>query len=309
MVKLGVDAATLLDEVYFNRSGSLVNRCSGRPAAFQHPETQQSVQVLFEPRRHQDVSHVTECIDNTSICDGRWVRVHQFALQANILPEQIPSYSLPGPLTRSIRVHTHLASFGNSAPLPDDLEGNRSRMRQVMCHDFLLSSLSLSWHDPCTYPSMDGEAKIIRPGKGLLMKLVASLAVTVAAALFCTSGAHASGLNGLTRSQTAHSSSTTFRVSVTGTAAKGTTFWVAHGPLNGRFGVIRLQHESGKTYTARVTLPNNETTSFTYLAAQGVQWVHGLPEPGGAVTVIRTLDSVTASAAAAQAVHWSVPLG
>ena len=141
------------------------------------------------------------------------------------------------------------------------------------------------------------------------MKLMPSLTATIAAGLFWTTGAQAAGLHGMTPGRSQHLSPATFRISVSGSPAKDTTFWVAHGPLNGRFGVIRLHRESGHSYAARITLPSNETTSFTYLTAQGVQWVHGLPQPAGTVTVIRTLDSVTASAAAAQAIHWSIPLG
>jgi hypothetical protein len=101
----------------------------------------------------------------------------------------------------------------------------------------------------------------------------------------------------------------TFTLTVSGTPAKGTTFWVAHGPLAGRFGVIRLQPHGNHSYSARVSLPATEVTSFTYLAAHGTQMIHGMPEPGGVVVVIRTMESVTASVASQRVEHWSVPLG
>jgi hypothetical protein len=101
----------------------------------------------------------------------------------------------------------------------------------------------------------------------------------------------------------------TFSVTVAGAPEKGTTFWLSHGPLGGRFGVIRLQPQGNNTYSARVTLPMDGVTTFTYLAAHGTRRVHGMPQPGGSVVVIRTMDSVTATVASRQVVHWSVPVG
>jgi hypothetical protein len=140
------------------------------------------------------------------------------------------------------------------------------------------------------------------------MKPLKPVAVGISAALLWIAGANAATVH-QPSSGTPRIATSTFSVTVTGTPAKGTTFWVAHGPLAGRFGVIRLLPRGNHTYSARVSLPVTGVTSFTYLAAHGTRMVHGMPEPGGAEVVIRTMESVTATVASQRAVHWSVPLG
>jgi hypothetical protein len=154
----------------------------------------------------------------------------------------------------------------------------------------------------------NGKAKGIRLGKGQPMKRLATSIAVGSAALLWTSGAHAA--NGRQQpSHRIHLSATTFTLAVAGTPEKGTTFWVSHGPLAGRFGVIQLQPQGNHTFSARVALPTSGVTTFTYLAAQGTKVVHGVPQPRGAVVVIRSMESVTATVASQQVVHWSVPLG
>ena len=140
------------------------------------------------------------------------------------------------------------------------------------------------------------------------MKPLRPMAVGASAALLWITGAHATSVH-QPPSRAPRVTTTTFSLTVAGIPAKGTTFWVAHGPLAARFGVIRLQPHGNHTYSARVSLPVTGVTSFTYLAARGTQMVHGMPQPGGAVVVIRTMDSVTATVASQRVVHWSVPLG
>lgn len=140
------------------------------------------------------------------------------------------------------------------------------------------------------------------------MKFLTLITLSGAAALFSITGASAA-TSSLSPGGSARFSTTTFSLTVAGTPSKGTTFWVAHGPLGGRFGVIRLRAHGNHTYSAKVTLPAGGVTSFTYLAAEGTQIVHGTPQPGGAVMVIRSINSVTAKVAAARVVRWSVPLG
>jgi hypothetical protein len=139
------------------------------------------------------------------------------------------------------------------------------------------------------------------------MKRLGPVTVGGAAALLWISGVHAASA----QQQPSHHArvTTTFSLTVAGTPAKGTTFWVSHGPLAGRFGVIQLHSQGNHIYAARVALPAAGVTTFTYLAAHGTQVVHGVPQPGRNVVVIRTMDSVTASAASQQMVRWSVPVG
>jgi hypothetical protein len=140
------------------------------------------------------------------------------------------------------------------------------------------------------------------------MKRMRSMAVGGAASLLWITGVHAVNVH----QQPSHNvrlSTTTFSLAVAGTPDKGTTFWVAHGPLAGRFGVSQLKPHGNHIYSARVILPANGVTTFNYLAAQGTEVVHGTPQPGGAVVAIRTMESVTAAMASQRVIHWSVPLG
>lgn len=102
---------------------------------------------------------------------------------------------------------------------------------------------------------------------------------------------------------------TTFQLAVAGSPVRGATFWVSYGPLAGHFGVIQLHSNGNHLYSARAGLPLKESSTFTFLQAQGIQMVHGLPQPGGIPVVIRRMDAVTAVAVSQRIVHWSVPLG
>lgn len=140
------------------------------------------------------------------------------------------------------------------------------------------------------------------------MNRLVSMGIGCASALFWVTGVHAANVHHQP-SHRVHLSSTTFSLAVAGTPAKGTTFWVAHGPLAGRLGVIKLRLRGHHIYTARTSLPVDGVTTFTYLAAQGSQIVHGTLQPAGTVVVIRTIESVSAALASQRIVHWSVPLG
>jgi hypothetical protein len=140
------------------------------------------------------------------------------------------------------------------------------------------------------------------------MKRLASAIIATVSALVLTTGAHAAGV----RQQPLHTvrmGTTTFHLAVAGNPAKGSTFWLSYGPLAGRFGVIKLHPDGNHQYSARATLPLDAAGTFTYLQAQGTQMVHGLPQPGGIPTVIRSMEAVTAVAVSHHVVRWSVPLG
>ena len=140
------------------------------------------------------------------------------------------------------------------------------------------------------------------------MKYLASTLIGATVALLGTTGSHAATV----KQQPMHTvrmGTTTFRLAVAGSPARGTTFWVSYGPLAGRFGVIELRPDGSHLFSARTVLPVDETGTFTYLEAQGTQKVHGVAQPGGIPVVIRTVGATTAAAASRQVVHWSVPLG
>src|SRR5947209_4618592 len=60
-----------------------------------------------------------------------------------------------------------------------------------------------------------------------------------------------------------------FRLGVAATPAPGTTFWVAYGPLGGRFGIVRLRASTSTSYVAALRLPALGKTTFSYLAGHG----------------------------------------
>jgi hypothetical protein len=101
---------------------------------------------------------------------------------------------------------------------------------------------------------------------------------------------------------------TRFRLQVSGRPAEGTTFWVAYGPLQNQWGVIRLQARGGGVYSASASLPAGRTT-FAYLAAQGSVQTKSGPAPGGVPVTIALLGPTTAFAVAHTTVHWHVPAG
>jgi hypothetical protein len=141
-----------------------------------------------------------------------------------------------------------------------------------------------------------------------MMKRLAFSLVGATIALLGTTGSLAATV----KQQPMHAvrmGTTTFRLAVAGSPAKGATFWVSYGPLAGKFGVIELRSTGSHLYSARTVLPVNEAGTFTYLKAQGVQKVHGSAQPGGIPVVIRSVAAVTAVEAASHIVHWSVPLG
>jgi hypothetical protein len=71
----------------------------------------------------------------------------------------------------------------------------------------------------------------------------------------------------------------TFRLHVTRQPSVGTTFWVAYGPLDGRFTILQLNN------THRV-LPLRERTLVTFLTGKGAIHTRYGQEPGPPVTVI-----------------------
>ncbi len=140
------------------------------------------------------------------------------------------------------------------------------------------------------------------------VKLLTGLVLSTGLALCFVRGASAAPLH---RNPT-HSvqlGRATFSLVVTGTPASTLTYWVAHGPLDGRFGVIELHPTGTKVFSATVSLPLFAKTTFTYLASTRVQVVHGLKQPAGTIVTIKSMDDVTAGTAAMKTMHWSAPLG
>src|SRR5436309_16104204 len=61
----------------------------------------------------------------------------------------------------------------------------------------------------------------------------------------------------------------TFRLAVVGDSARDTTYWVAYGPLNGRFGIVRLHPAGLESFQGTASLPARGRTTFSFLQGQG----------------------------------------
>lgn len=103
-------------------------------------------------------------------------------------------------------------------------------------------------------------------------------------------------------------SAVTFRLQVAGDVPRNMTFWMAYGPLAGRFGIVQLHRFDTHLYRTTVRLPLGRS-SFAYIAGYGVQSMpYGLV-PGDPVITIRYMERSTARRAARSTVSWHVPLG
>ena len=101
----------------------------------------------------------------------------------------------------------------------------------------------------------------------------------------------------------------TFQLQVHGVSAPGTTYWVAYGPLAGRFGVIRLQARGHGLFSAQRRLPLRERTSIAFVAGQGCVFTPAGQEPGGRVVTISARGPGPLQELAAQPVSWQAPAG
>ncbi|HEX6510406.1 MAG TPA: hypothetical protein VF221_22485 [Chloroflexota bacterium] len=104
-------------------------------------------------------------------------------------------------------------------------------------------------------------------------------------------------------------SSVTFRLRVRGMPPRGTTFWVAYGPLCGHFGVIELQPAGPRLYEATRRLPARGRTTLAYLSAVGhIKTRFGLA-PGNPVTTIHLAGPGPLARLARPTIEWQVPVG
>jgi len=99
-----------------------------------------------------------------------------------------------------------------------------------------------------------------------------------------------------------------FRLQVFGAPAAGTTFWVAYGPLGGRFGLFQLRGAAG-VYEAQHRLPAHGRTVFTYLAGQEVTHTRIGAVPSNPVITIASIGPTTALKASQRVVYWQAPAG
>jgi hypothetical protein len=102
---------------------------------------------------------------------------------------------------------------------------------------------------------------------------------------------------------------TDFRLHVAGQVAPGTTFWVAYGPLNGKFAILRLQPAGNSTFVRRSNLPIGALATYTYVMGQGAVHTRLGQEPGNPVVTIRTVGPLTVRQVPLPTVQWHAPIG
>lgn len=94
-----------------------------------------------------------------------------------------------------------------------------------------------------------------------------------------------------------------------GAADTSSTFWVAYGPVKGRFYIVQLHAPDGHNYKATRQLPLRARATFTYLTSAGrihtrIGWV-----PAGRTTTITQQGPVLISPTQPTVVQWQAPVG
>lgn len=101
----------------------------------------------------------------------------------------------------------------------------------------------------------------------------------------------------------------TFRLRVSGTPDAEVTFWVAYGPLAGRFGLVQLHAACRGLYAAVDHLPAHSRTTFAYLEAQSTVQTRFGTAPGSPTVTIRRIGPVAVTGTHLPVVHWQMPVG
>ncbi|HEX6506003.1 MAG TPA: hypothetical protein VF221_00070 [Chloroflexota bacterium] len=144
------------------------------------------------------------------------------------------------------------------------------------------------------------------------MRTVLGIAATCAALVSATQASASSAhrtIQGLHPAHRAGLTRVTFRLHVAGSPDPGTTIWVSHGPLVGRFDVIELKPAGNNVYMASAVFPANATTTWAFLAAHGAVRTRAGLMPGTSIVVIDTFQNVTASAISRRTVLWGAAVG
>lgn len=102
---------------------------------------------------------------------------------------------------------------------------------------------------------------------------------------------------------------TTFRLHVAGRPGAQTTFWVAYGPLAGRWGLVRLHAGDRGLYAATRSLPRTGCTMFAYLVGSGARVTRAGRVPGNPTVTIRLIGPTSVSIPGRITVQWHTPIG
>jgi hypothetical protein len=101
----------------------------------------------------------------------------------------------------------------------------------------------------------------------------------------------------------------TFRLAVHGRPPSRATFWVAYGPLAGRFGIVQMHGSRSGQYAATIRAPEGAQSTFAVVTGVGRIWTRAGWQPGNPVAVIRLLGRLAVRAGPVALVQWSVPVG
>lgn len=102
---------------------------------------------------------------------------------------------------------------------------------------------------------------------------------------------------------------TTFRLHVSGRLTPGTTFWVAYGPLDGHFAILRMRAVGNGSYVRSANLPRGARASYSYVMGHGVLRSRVGRVPGNPVVTIRSIGPVTVGQTPLHSVQWQAPIG
>lgn len=135
--------------------------------------------------------------------------------------------------------------------------------------------------------------------------LTCVLAVTLASpvAVFAQ---HSASVHGHSRPRL---SECTFRLQLEGRATPGMTYWVAYGPLGGRFGLIRLKSVGHGLFVGSRSLPFGARSEFAYVAGWGTVHTRAGLAPGGKPVTIRVVGPVRVFSGSMPVVDWRAPVG
>jgi hypothetical protein len=100
-----------------------------------------------------------------------------------------------------------------------------------------------------------------------------------------------------------------FRLHVAGQPAQNSTFWVAYGPVAGKFGLVQLKSSGSGTFVASRRMPASARLDLSYLAGHGVTRTRFGAAPGNPVTTIRHIAPVPVAGGSLPIVQWQAPIG
>lgn len=100
-----------------------------------------------------------------------------------------------------------------------------------------------------------------------------------------------------------------FRLQVAGHVSAGETFWVAYGPLNGRFAILRLHQVGAGRFVRNSTLPVGSRATYSYIMGHGVLHTRLGAVPGNPVVTIRAIGPVTVGQTPLPTIEWYAPIG